>query len=88
MKRFGDGIPKKVLKEIFPKRLNRSSVAEQVYALLKQMILSRNLKKGKRLLRLEVVKIFDVDEWIVSEAFSQLKKDGLIIIKGRRSFVA
>ena len=88
MKRFRDGIPNKVLKEIFPKRLNRSLAAEQIYNHLKQMILSGKLRKGQRLLRFEFVQIFNVNEVTVSEAFSQLKKDGLIIIKGRRSFVA
>jgi DNA-binding GntR family transcriptional regulator len=77
-----DRIPNKVLKEIFPKRLNSSPVSEQIYFHLKRMILSGKLKRGQRLLRLEFVQIFDVNEGTVSKAFSQLKKDGLVINKG------
>jgi len=89
MKRFRDAIPDKVLDEILPKKLNTSLSTEQIYTPLKQMILSGKLKKGQRLLRLEFVQIFDVDERIVPKAFSQLRKEELVIIKdGRCSFVA
>ncbi len=88
MKQSRDGIPKKVLKEIFPKKLNRGLAFEQIYTHLRQIILSGKLKKGQKLVRLEFVQIFEVNEGTVSNAFSQLKKDGLIIDKGRRSFVA
>ena len=81
MRQFRDRIPNKVLKEIFPKKLNSSPVSEQIYFDLKRMILSGKLKKGQRLLRLEFVQIFDVSEGTVSKAFSQLRKDGLVIIK-------
>lgn len=89
MKRFGDGIPNKVLKEIFPKKPNKSPVSEQIYLHLKHMILSGKLEKGQRLLKWKFVQIFDVNEGTVSRAFYQLRKDGLVIIKGGRgSFVA
>jgi DNA-binding GntR family transcriptional regulator len=53
------------------------------------MILSGRLKKGQRLMRGEIVRSLNVSEIVVSRAFSQLKKDGLVIIKGRvGSFVA
>ena len=87
MKQFGDGIPNKVLKEIFPKKHSRSPVSEPIYLHLKRMILSGKLKKGESLLRWKFVLIFDVNERDVSKAFSQLREDGLIIYKGRRSFV-
>ena len=88
MKTF-DRIPHKVLKQIFPERLNRSPASEEIYTHLKQMILSGKLKKGQRLLRLEIVQRFDVNEGTVSKAFSQLRKDGLVIVKGGGgSFVA
>ena len=81
-------IPNEVLKEIFPKKIKRGSVSEQVYSYVKSLILSGKLKKGQRLLRLDFVQIFDVNETAVSKAFSQLKKDGLIISKGNTgSFV-
>ena len=88
MKRYGDGIPNKVLREIFPKKHSRSPVSEHIYLHLKRMILSGQLGKGQSLLRWKCVLIFDVNEWDVSKAFSQLREDGLIIYKGRRSFVA
>ncbi len=88
MKRSGDGIPKKVLKEVFPKRLSRSLASEHIYTYIKQRILSGELRKGQRLLALEFTLIFDVNHGTVSQAFSQLRKDGLVISKGRRSFVA
>ena len=88
MRKSRDRIPDEVLKEIFPKKFKRSLVSEQLYSCLKSMILSGKLKKGQRLLRWEFVHIFDVNETAVSKAFSQLKKDGLIISKGNTgSFV-
>jgi DNA-binding GntR family transcriptional regulator len=87
--RSGDRIPDGVLKKIFPKKFNRATASETVYAQLKRMILSGRLKKGQRLMRGEIVKSLNVSEVVVSRAFSQLKKDGLVIIKGRvGSFVA
>ena len=81
-------IPDEVLKEIFPIKLKRSPASEQVYSYLKSMILSGKLKKGQRLLRLDFVQIFSVNEVAVSKAFSKLKKEGLIISKGNTgSFV-
>jgi len=89
MKQFSDGIPSKVLKEILPKKHNSSPVSEPIYLHLKRMILSGKLKKGQRLLRWKFVQICDVSEWTVTEAFSKLRKEGLVIIKGGGgSFVA
>jgi DNA-binding GntR family transcriptional regulator len=81
MKRFGDGIPNKVLKEIFPKKHHSSPISEPIYFHLKRMILSGKLKKGQRLLRWKFVQIFDVSERTVTEAFSKLRKEGLVTIK-------
>jgi DNA-binding GntR family transcriptional regulator len=89
MKQFQDGIPKKVLKEIFPQKPNKTPISEHIYLQLKRMILSGKLKKGQRLLRSELVHIFDVNEVTLSGAFSQLRKEKLVIIKpGEGSFVA
>ena len=89
MKRYGDEIPNKVLKEIFPRKLAGHEAPEELYTHLKKMILSGKLRKGQRLLRWKFVQIFDVSEWTVMEAFSKLRKDGLVIIKGGGgSFVA
>jgi len=82
-------IPDEVLKEIFPKKLKRSLGSERVYSQLKQMILSGKLRKGKRLFREKIAQDFNVCETIVARAFSRLKKDGLVMIKGSvGSFVA
>lgn len=77
-----DRIPPKVLKQIFPERLNRSPASEEIYKHLKQMILSGKLKKGQRLLRSDFLQIFDVNEGTLSKAFPKLRKDGLVITKG------
>ena len=77
------------LREIFPRKLDRSLASERVYSYVKQMILSGKIKKGRRLIREEIAQNFNVSEVVVSMAFSQLKKDGLVIIKwGKGSFIA
>jgi DNA-binding GntR family transcriptional regulator len=89
MKQFADGIPNKVLKKIFPQKLNSSPASEPIYLHLKRMILSGKLKKGQRLPRWEFVRNFDVYERDVFEAFSQLRKEKLVIFKpGKGSVVA
>jgi DNA-binding GntR family transcriptional regulator len=45
------------------------------------MILSGSLKKGRRLFREEVAQSFNVGENVINKAFSQLKKEALIIVK-------
>jgi len=85
---IGDRIPDKILKEIFPKKVRRSLASEKVYSYLKQMIVSGKVKKGKRLVREKIAQTLGVHETAVAKAFSQLKKDGLIIVKHRGSFVA
>ena len=85
---IGDRIPDKILKEIFPEKLNRSLASEKVYSHLKQMIISGKVKKGKRLVREKIAQTLGVQETTVSKAFSHLKKDRLIIVKHRGSFVA
>jgi len=83
-----DRIPDEVLKEIFPKKLSRNLSSEQIYTQLKQMILSGRLKSGQRLIQEKIAQKFNVSRMAVAIAFSQLKKDGLIISKrGTGSFV-
>ena len=89
MKKTKSKIPDEVIKEIFSKKLTRYRAPERVYTQLKKMILSHKFKKGQMLLRAEIAHEFDVSETIVAKAFSQLKKDKLIIVKGGiGSFVA
>jgi len=52
------------------------------------MILSGKLKKGQKLLQEKIAQDFRVSRATVGVAFSQLKKDGLIISKrGRGSYI-
>ena len=89
MKRYGDGIPNKVLKEIFPRRINRSLAAEQIYSHIKRTILSGKLRKGQRLFQGKIAQDFGVNSVTVAIAFSKLKKHRLVIVKrGVGSFVA
>jgi DNA-binding GntR family transcriptional regulator len=89
MRKSKGRVPDKVLKQIFPQKLKRSLGSERIYNQVKQMILSGKLKKGKRLFREKIGQNFNVSQTVVAEAFSRLKKDGLVIIKGGvGSFVA
>lgn len=89
MKQLKRKIPAEVLEEIFPQKLSKLRASKWIYSRLKQQILSGEFKRGQRLLREEIAQDFNVSETIVSVAFSQLKKDGLIVVKGGvGSFVA
>jgi DNA-binding GntR family transcriptional regulator len=89
MRKSRTRIPSEVLKEIFPKNIKRSLGSDRIHSQLKQMILSGKLKKGQRLFRERIAQDFDISETIVARAFSRLKKERLIIIKGGvGSFVA
>jgi hypothetical protein len=81
MKKSRNRIPKEVLREIFPKKLKRSLGSERVYVQLRKMMLSGKLKRGRRLYREKIAQDFDVGYTAVSEAFSRLERDGLVIIK-------
>ena len=88
MKVSGDRIPDGLLKEIFPKKLAKGLSADQIYSHLKKVIISGKLKKGQKLLQEKIAEGFRVSRVTVAIAFSQLKKDGLIISKrGKGSFV-
>jgi len=87
MKRFEDGIPNKVLKDIFPKRLiRRSLVTEELYADLKKMILSGKLKKGQKLTLGEISQHFNVSIPMLHKVITRLKENGLITSKGEKGF--
>jgi DNA-binding GntR family transcriptional regulator len=89
MRKSRNRIPNEVLKEIFPQKIKRSLGSERVYVQLRKMILSGKLKRGRRLYREKIAQDFDVGCTAVSEAFSRLKRDGLVIVKHTAgSFVA
>ena len=77
-------IPEEVLKEIFQRKLKRRNINGEVYDKLKKMILSGKLKNGERLVQEEIAHSFKVSRTVVLEAFSQLKKDRLIIKKYKK----
>ena len=88
MMKSKERISYEVIKEIFPKRLNRSLASQQIYTHLKQMIISGKLKTGQKLLQEKIAQDFNVGRVTVAIAFSQLKKDGLVITKnGIGSFI-
>ena len=83
-----DRISNKTLREIFPKRLNRSLATEQIYTDLKKMIHSGKLRKGQKLLQEKIAQDFGVNRVTAAMAFSQLKKHGLVVVtRGVGSFV-
>ena len=89
MKITRDRIPDKVLKEIFPNKIDRGKASQELYTQLKKKILSGKLKKGQKLTYDGIALDFDVSRWIVHKVISRLKKDRLIISKSRKGlFVA
>jgi len=82
-------IPDQVIREIFPRRLQKHQVIPNTYDRLKKMILSGKLKKGERLVQEKLAHDFGVSRMPIIKAIAQLKKDGLIVWKYRRgAFVA
>jgi DNA-binding GntR family transcriptional regulator len=82
-------IPDQVIREIFPRRLQKHQVIPNTYDRLKKMIVSGKLKKGERLVQEKLAHDLGVSRMPVIKAIVQLKKDGLIVWKYRRgAFVA
>jgi DNA-binding GntR family transcriptional regulator len=71
-------IPDEVIKEIFPRKLQRNLVSAQVYNHLKQMVLTGKLKKGQRLIQETLALRFDVSRMTLRSVLFKLKKEGLI----------
>ena len=88
MRKSKDRIPDEVLREIFPEKLKVRETPEELYTLLKKMILSGKLKKGQKLTHEGIASNFFVSRTLVHKVIFHLKKDGLVISKGRKgSFV-
>jgi DNA-binding GntR family transcriptional regulator len=82
-------IPNEVLKNIFPEKLIGRQTQMKLYTQLKEMILSGRWEKGHKLSYEDIVQDFNVSRRVVYKAFSQLKKDGLIIsTRGEGLFIA
>jgi len=79
----GDGIPDKVFNEIFSKKLKTGGASEKVYSYLKKMMLTGKLKKGESLSYERIVRQFKVSREVAHRVISRLKKDRLVVSKGR-----
>lgn len=77
-------IPDHLLKEIFQKKLKKSTINGDVYQRLKRMILSGKLKDGQKLIQEGVALHFNVSRQTVRNAFLRLEKDRLIINRFRK----
>jgi hypothetical protein len=71
------GIPQKVLKKIFPEKIEKGLASDKVYSISDGD--PSGIKKGE-LAAVKFVKTFDVNESAVS-SISSIEKDGLIITR-------
>jgi DNA-binding GntR family transcriptional regulator len=74
-------IPDSVISEIFPRKVKRSMVREEVYDQLKKMILSGKFKKGQRLVEEKLAHRLNVSRNPVQIALLRLRKENLVIWK-------
>jgi DNA-binding GntR family transcriptional regulator len=82
-------IPDQVLSEIFPKRVRRSKLSEEVYNQMKKMILSGKFKKGQRLVEEKLAHRLNVSRNPIQIALLRLRKEKLVIWKYKKgTFVA
>ena len=82
-------IPDQILSEIFPKKVKRAKLSEEVYEQLKKMILSGKFKKGQRLVEEKLAHRLNVSRNPVQIAMLRLRKDKLVIWKYKKgTFVA
>ena len=82
-------IPDQILSEIFPKKVKRAKLSEEVYEQLKKMILSGKFKKGQRLVEEKLALRLNVSRNPVQIAMLRLRKEKLVIWKYKKgTFVA
>ena len=82
-------IPDQIINEIFPKRVKRSKLSEEVYDQLRRMILSGKLKKGQRLVEEKLAHRLNVSRNPIQIALLRLRKEKLVTWKYKKgSFVA
>lgn len=77
-------IPDSVISEIFPRKVKRSMVREEVYDQLKKMILSGKFKKGQRLVEEKLAHRLNVSRNPVQIALLRLRKENLVIWNYKR----
>jgi DNA-binding GntR family transcriptional regulator len=84
-----NGIPSEVIREIFPRKPQRSTLTETVYTRLRKMILKGELRKGQRLVEEQLAHGLNVSRTPVRLALHQLEKNQLVVRKrGKGIFVA
>jgi len=83
MRKTKGRIPDEIVKEIFPQKLTGFPFQDDVYAQLKRRILSGKLKKGQSVSYDGVVREYNISRWAAHRVISQLKKDRLLISKGK-----
>jgi DNA-binding GntR family transcriptional regulator len=82
-------IPDTIIGEIFPRKVKRSMLREEVYDQLKKMILSGKFKKGQRLVEEKLAHRLNVSRNPVQIALLRLRKENLVIWKYKKgTFVA
>ncbi|NWG02394.1 MAG: GntR family transcriptional regulator [Syntrophaceae bacterium] len=82
-------IPDQVLNEIFPRKVKRPKLSEEVYNQMKKMILSGKFKKGQRLVEEKLAHQLNVSRNPIQIAIRQLRKEKLVIWKFKKgTFVA
>jgi DNA-binding GntR family transcriptional regulator len=82
-------IPDQVISEIFPRKVKKSKLSEEVYDQLKKMILSGKFKRGQRLIEEKLAHKLNVSRNPIQIAFLRLRKEKLVIWKYKKgTFVA
>lgn len=82
-------IPDTIIDEIFPRKMKRSLLSEEVYDQLRKMILSGKFKKGQRLVEEKLAHRLNVSRNPVHIALLRLRGENLVIRKYNRGvFVA
>jgi DNA-binding GntR family transcriptional regulator len=82
-------IPDQVISEIFPRRVKKSKLSEEVYDQMKKMILSGKFKKGQRLIEEKLAHKLNVSRNPIQIALLRLRKEKLVVWKYKKgTFVA
>jgi DNA-binding GntR family transcriptional regulator len=82
-------IPESVISEIFPKKVSKSKLSEEVYEQIRKMIASGKFKKGQRLVEEQLAHRLNVSRNPVQVALLRLRKEKLVVWKYKKgTFVA
>jgi DNA-binding GntR family transcriptional regulator len=77
-------IPEEVISEIFPRKVKRSKLSEEVYGQLKSLILSGKIKKGQRLVEEKLSRQLNVSRNPIQIALLRLRKEKLVVWKYKK----